>query len=390
MMPRLFPLVFALAVFLISQGRPAAAASVCFDCHDRAGFSGSSVHQPVASGDCVACHNPHVAKYEGLFQQEAAELCYGCHSETRERFAKGEVHEPVRQGQCLSCHAAHASDAKGLLRGKLMESCLGCHTNLGKQYKVMHQPYARGQCAACHEPHNAGNIGLLRKESTAALCSSCHSRESITAGHKNFPQEPKNCLSCHNPHGSDRKGLVRNVLHDPYSKGCGSCHKGGRVSSDICLGCHQKVEEAARSLHNHMMGSAGNACVACHSPHAGDTKMMLRGSMNVVCRTCHEDTFRRHAPMEFKHRSSAGTCEKCHAVHGSNQVAMMKGDGNAICSQCHESQGEFSHPVGDKVRDPRNGQMMTCSSCHNPHGTEFKGLMRLSGVRDMCVQCHRY
>jgi predicted CXXCH cytochrome family protein len=27
-------------------------------------------------------------------------------------------------------------------------------------------------------------------------------------------------------------------------------------------------------------------------------------------------------------------------------------------------------------------------SCHNPHGTNFKGQLKLSGQEDLCVQCH--
>jgi predicted CXXCH cytochrome family protein len=76
-------------------------------------------------------------------------------------------------------------------------------------------------------------------------------------------------------------------------------------------------------------------------------------------------------------------------VHGSNRRAMLKLDGNAICSQCHETQGKFSHPVGEKIRDPRTGQMMTCVSCHNPHGTSFRHQLIMSGQKDLCTQCHQ-
>ena len=38
--------------------------------------------------------------------------------------------------------------------------------------------------------------------------------------------------------------------------------------------------------------------------------------------------------------------------------------------------------------DPRNGQPMTCLSCHNPHGTQYVAMLVASPSRALCVQCH--
>ena len=90
----------------------------------------------------------------------------------------------------------------------------------------------------------------------------------------------------------------------------------------------------------------------------------------------------------FVHKATINDCYKCHAIHGNNQVALLRGDGNMVCLGCHPNQGQFSHPVGTGVTDPRNNQIVTCVSCHTPHGSNYKGELKLSGEEALCVQCH--
>ena len=51
----------------------------CFDCHKKEAFAQKVVHQPVAQRKCYQCHNPHVAKHEGLLPMEVGKLCVSCH-----------------------------------------------------------------------------------------------------------------------------------------------------------------------------------------------------------------------------------------------------------------------------------------------------------------------
>ncbi|OGQ99177.1 MAG: hypothetical protein A2521_08770 [Deltaproteobacteria bacterium RIFOXYD12_FULL_57_12] len=384
---QLFMLLFVGIVLWWS--RADAGSAVCFSCHEKSAFSGPVVHQPVASGECVTCHNPHVARYDGLLSQSVADLCYSCHTKEAKAFTKGIMHIPVSQGKCLACHEPHKADAKGLINGRLRDRCLACHKTLTAQYQVTHAPYARGQCEACHQPHNAGNTMLLRDDDPDRLCSSCHNQDKVRQAHPNYPVAVKGCLTCHNPHGSSRANLVRNTLHAPYAKGCTGCHVAGQstVPVETCLGCHKEISGQLRTIHSHLIG--GNSCTNCHSPHAGDEKRLLRGRQMQICRTCHEDTYRRFEKSTYVHTESVKECNECHAVHGSNHMAMLRGDGNGVCSRCHETQGKFTHPVGDKARDQRTGQPMTCVNCHNPHGSEYKGQMRLNPEKELCNQCHQ-
>jgi predicted CXXCH cytochrome family protein len=383
-------LILTAAVFLVlvAQGKAAAAVD-CFSCHDRAAFQKRVKHSPVAAGECRTCHSAHVARYPGLLQEKVKTLCYSCHEEAAVEHGQGRVHQPVRMGECLSCHNPHASDFAGLLKDGLSETCFNCHTALPKKFKYTHAPYAKGQCDACHQPHHSSNPALLVKE-PESLCLGCHPQASVQQKHPNYPAELGNCRSCHNPHGSDRPALVRNVLHEPYASGCKDCHagKGVPVQVDTCLECHPEVSEKMASSHNHLGRFRDNGCMACHSPHAGDDERLLKGKERDVCGVCHEETFERHDTSKFKH-ALTGACNDCHAPHGSNHPAMAKAAINTVCSECHGQHGTFTHPIGEKVLDPRTGQMMTCISCHASKGTDFPFHTRYSGTRDLCVQCHR-
>lgn len=379
----------ATAILLLAAPGAALAATDCFSCHDRAAFQKRVQHQPVASGECVTCHSPHVARFPGMLQQQVQTLCYSCHTEDAGKHRQGVVHEPVRDGECLGCHDAHSSNHDGLLSNRASELCFKCHTGLSKSYKYNHAPYAKGQCDTCHQPHQSAQPYLLVKEAEA-LCLSCHPLATIRPKHPNYPAELGNCGSCHSPHGSNRPALVRNNLHDPYASGCQDCHTGRNtpVKVDTCLGCHPEVGDQMASSHNHLVRYGENGCMACHSPHAGDDARLLKGKERHVCGTCHDATFRRYEDSNFKHKM-VGACNDCHAPHGSNHPAMAKAPINDVCASCHKQHAAFTHPIGENVFDPRTGQMMTCGSCHASKGTDFPYHTRFSGTKDLCVQCHR-
>ena len=374
--------LFALVCFCWGIVSISYANNVCFDCHDRAEFTGKVVHKPVNRDQCSTCHNPHVARYKGLLNSKEDMLCYSCHQDQEKVFNQGVVHVPVAQGKCSVCHTPHVSNSKGLLRGKLAEACFNCHETLQREYPQTHKPFAQGQCTVCHKPHQADNLDLLADKADS-LCFSCHDLADLQKGHQNYPKTLGGCLSCHNPHGSDRVALVRNNLHEPYKEGCGECHgTPAGITTAACLNCHDDVQKQMLSIRSHLTRHDGNACLSCHSPHAGDTPFLLKSGERQVCLSCHEETIAK-----FKH-PDINKCTSCHQPHGSIYLPMLKGNGNDVCTECHKTQGQFTHPVGPEVLDPISGQMVTCVSCHNPMGTEYEYHMLLDGERALCNQCH--
>jgi len=382
--------ILSLMLFLFLAAPEISPAAIdCFTCHDRETFQRKVKHPPAAEGECTTCHNPHVARYKGLLQKQVKDLCYSCHTDAAISQVQGVVHKPVEEGQCLGCHNPHASDEAALLNKRSSETCFTCHAEMPKQFKHTHSPYAKGQCSSCHYPHQSANNYLLVK-APEKLCLTCHSSQSVQQKHPNYPAEVKNCGSCHNPHGSDRVALIRNVLHEPYAAGCNDCHtgKGVPVGIKTCLECHEEVEKQMSSSHNHLIKYGRNGCIACHSPHTGNDKSLLKGKEVYICGTCHEDTFKRNIAARFKHQKTE-SCMDCHTPHGSNEPVMARAPINTVCARCHKRHSEFTHPIGETVYDPRTGQMMTCISCHSTKGTEYTTHLRFEGSRPLCVQCHR-
>ena len=368
----------------------------CFNskCHDKSAFNNRVVHKPVAKKECNGCHSPHVARFKGLLQQSGSELCFSCHTDEQESFTRDVVHDPVRQGKCTACHDPHSTQRAGLIKGKLNEICFTCHNKIPRQFRFTHSPFKKGQCISCHTPHNAKTYQLLRTSgNTDDICFSCHKHQAIKNSHRNFPTEPKNCLSCHNPHGGNDKSLIRKVLHRPFKKGkkgCKECHINDKpVGTDTCLRCHKEIEKEFFKTHSHLTNRTGNNCTQCHSPHASDSTIMIKGRQDQLCKDCHNDTFIRHNDKLYIHPDVL-MCNSCHDAHGSNEPAMLKGGGIDLCSGCHKEEGANTHPVGENVIDPRTGQILTCVSCHDPKGTNFKNQLKASGSEDLCKQCHKY
>lgn len=363
---------------------------LCFSCHDKKIFSKVVIHQPVANGECDLCHNPHVARIKGLLKNDVKKLCASCHVKIGIIEKQSTIiHKPVLDGQCTVCHDPHSSSASGLLiQSNQKEGCLKCHEDLAKSTLYTHQPFAKGLCTACHQPHQSERPYLLNAQADV-LCHSCH-KGSLVEFHKNFPVIPAACLSCHNPHGSSRKGLIKDYLHEPFTSGCTDCHNAGgkRVSTEKCFECHDEIKEKSMSVYNHMNNNSGNGCTNCHSPHASDGRKLIKTKLDQVCRVCHSDTFKNFEDKLHKH-PNVMQCSNCHEVHGSNFIAMLKVDANQVCNGCHKSQGQFTHPVGEGVFDPRTGVVMNCVSCHYPHGTDHPFNLKLEGSKELCVQCHR-
>lgn len=84
-------------------------------------------------------------------------------------------------------------------------------------------------------------------------------------------------------------------------------------------------------------------------------------------------------------------CEFCHSGHG-GVMTLIKSDPNDLCSGCHaDHMGAGEHRVGMSpsmvVRDlPLHRGMMTCITCHDPHG-KSAAMLRLP-QSDLCNHCH--
>ena len=151
--------------------------------------------------------------------------------------------------------------------------------------------------------------------------------------------------------------------------------------SGACLTCHEKGGK-----HTFWQGSAHDRaridCSNCHTVHAVRDQVLVKQPHVGVCFTCHKD--QRAAMFRFSAhplRTGAMSCSSCHQPHGSpGDHNLIRNTTNETCYTCHaEKRGPFLHehpPVREE-----------CTNCHNPHGSNNRQMLK-ARLPYLCQQCH--
>lgn len=385
--------------------KPGATGKICMTCHvtfqDK--LKSPSVHTPVRTGDCSKCHNPHASSFGKLLYADPSKLCAQCHAMVPDKAAS--VHQVVLAGNCVVCHDTHASPYPKNLLKKGNELCYGCHKGIAEKAgkaKFKHYPVEKG-CLSCHSAHASMTSRSLLKEPVPSLCVSCHKTgtQNFVKRHMNYPVAKANCISCHNPHGSSRGGILFDTVHKPVvEKMCAQCHDDPgsadpfRVKKEgygLCQVCHSTmINDMLGKNRMHWPVVSRRGCLSCHTPHASAETALLSGPRVKLCASCHEDTIARQDRALGKHAPvTQGSCNACHAPHSSNNTFLLNKDIIDQCGTCHNWKLHSSHPVGEKMRDPRNKNLyVQCLSCHSSHGTPFEKMIFFATTPEMCTQCH--
>ena len=235
----------------------------------------------------------------------------------------------------------------------------------------------------------AGTPALPPGYAGAETCKGCHEDQwekfSHTKMGRLFLKQPRNaqerlaCETCHGPGKAhaDAGGGKGNLI---------SFAKGDKTPVDqrngVCLTCHTK------GSHLFWQGSAHEArdvaCTGCHKvmEDVSPQKQLAKPTVLETCGTCHiqqraaATKFSRHPILEGKM-----SCTSCHNPHGSISPALLKeASPNDTCYTCHaEKRGPFlfEHPP----------VMESCANCHDPHGTNNEKMLKLQRPR-LCQQCH--
>jgi len=381
--------------------------NLCLKCHTnfQDKIKQKYLHTPLKNKECSGCHNPHTSSYGKMMAADSKSVCSHCHAAMTSSKAKS-THKVVADGQCMKCHDPHAAANKNNLIKEGKQLCFSCHSKLGEnisKVKHKHSP-VESNCLTCHLAHSSdGGLFLLKKDVTQ-LCLDCHRADKpiFIKKHMNYPVAKTLCTGCHNPHGSDNPGLLLKNVHSPVAKRmCNQCHeeptspnplKTKKEGMGLCRGCHNDMFNRTFDK-NRMHWPLVNkqACLGCHNPHASDEKALLREPMGTLCGRCHTDTMKRQTKNLSKHEPIVeGRCTDCHDPHSSNYLFLTKKNYDFdLCSGCHDWTQHSTHPIGEKIRDPRNKNIaLGCSSCHRSHGTEFKKMLYFKTTTEQCIQCH--
>lgn len=250
-------------------------------------------------------------------------------------------------------------------------ACVGCHKEVLAR-EVLHGPVAAESCTDCHVAPPAGQGAMMTlakgatKDNTAPLCINCHEDvgERLKEAHVHGPVASGDCISCHDAHGSAFP------LFLPAAK------------TDTCLLCHDTIGTALKEKARHAPAAAN--CGTCHDPHASPNPGQLRAAGNVLCQGCHQgkpaDVTPGKAPSLFGRE-----------LPEAEQRFLLEAPRIALDAMGRRGHPNVDHPVAG-VPDPNDTKrMLSCVSCHQPHGAAERPLLQfgLKSTLELCLRCHK-
>jgi len=217
------------------------------------------------------------------------------------------------------------------------------------------------------------------------------------------------CVICHSDKGDSLKGTPHARVNNPRTPaaghGCESCHGPGQAhvdddakghilklgqaspaeASQTCLACHNRGDHAGWEGSGHERRNL--SCTTCHSVHSPKSteRQLVKATQTELCATCHRTQVAKteRAVAHMPVREGKMSCTSCHNPHGSitNVKALKVGSSVAeSCTSCHtEMRGPmlFEHaPVREN-----------CATCHDPHGSSNDRMLAVR-MPMLCQRCH--
>ena len=225
----------------------------------------------------------------------------------------------------------------------------------------------------------------------AETCRTCHDdafrKFEVTKMGRLFlkhPRSTKESLGCENCHGPGGKhveagggkgvgGMITFAKNDPTPVA---------TRNAMCQSCHSKGDRIFWQGSAHE--SRDVACTSCHRimQDISPRHQLAKPTQIETCGTCHLQ--KRAQQMRSSHmplREGKMTCTSCHNPHGTVSQSLLKeASVNDICFTCHaEKRGPFLWQHA-----PQNE---SCLNCHDPHGSNHERMLKVAKPR-LCQQCH--
>ena len=190
----------------------------------------------------------------------------------------------------------------------------------------------------------------------------------------------RGCVSCHGDVEAHLQRPARGERRAPPEITFDE-HTDAEDQNRACLDCHQ--QDASRT-HWESGSHAFNevTCVSCHEVHTKQDPSLHAGRQTEVCSDCHQrEVHQLSLPSRHPVRDGQMSCTDCHEPHGSTTRAdLNRPTLNQTCEECHAGKrGPFlweHNPVGED-----------CSTCHEPHGSPHDGMLQVRSPQ-LCQQCH--
>lgn len=213
--------------------------------------------------------------------------------------------------------------------------------------------------------------GQETKLSGADLCYTCHPelKAKFAQAHVHAPIAMGACETCHNPHTARFPKLLV------------------KQGSDLCFTCHQDMKGPWTEGSVHAPIRQGN-CLSCHDAHASANAHVLKQSADRLCVSCHQKLASaaktvKHMPFE------SGDCMLCHRAHTSRQGSLLAMPSTELCRSCHD----LADAKVKRAHGPFTMERSRCESCHAPHGSVNKGLVKDVAhqpfAQRRCGACHQ-
>jgi len=179
------------------------------------------------------------------------------------------------------------------------------------------------------------------------------------------------------------------------------------VMGDVkCAKCHEEeVGSFAASHHFRAWSSTADigfdaksvvSCEKCHGP--GDTHSKDEDKTSIIsfskksstsgedqskqCLNCHANTKLVAFWKTSGHARNDVSCATCHKMHMGGESAKPTAQ---TCFACHK---DIETQVKKRSHHPILEGKVSCSDCHNPHGTLSEKNLKAENINQLCYKCH--